>query len=183
MMPANLPLNLTRGDDAQVRLTFQNTAGPFDLADWNLAAVVRAKADPSLAPLASFTVVRGVTGELRLSLEEEQTLTLPNRSHWSLQATHPDTDLVQTWLAGAVRTDYRPEGTAEPNDYTVQVVTGAEEATIITTASVGPVGEKGDPGDPGLQGVSGVGVPPGGLTGQVLVKLSDDDFDTGWVTP
>ena len=31
-------------------------------------------------------------------------------------------------------------------------------------------------------GVPGVGVPAGGATGQVLVKLSDDDYDTGWVT-
>jgi hypothetical protein len=27
------------------------------------------------------------------------------------------------------------------------------------------------------------GIPPGGLTGQVLVKLSDADYDVGWVTP
>jgi hypothetical protein len=26
------------------------------------------------------------------------------------------------------------------------------------------------------------GIPPGGLTGQVLVKLSDEDYDVGWVT-
>jgi hypothetical protein len=26
------------------------------------------------------------------------------------------------------------------------------------------------------------GIPPGGLTGQVLVKLSDADYDVGWVT-
>jgi hypothetical protein len=25
-------------------------------------------------------------------------------------------------------------------------------------------------------------IPPGGLTGQVLVKLSDSDYDVGWVT-
>jgi hypothetical protein len=35
----------------------------------------------------------------------------------------------------------------------------------------------------GAQGEPGVGVPAGGTTGQVLMKLSDDDFDTGWVTP
>jgi hypothetical protein len=34
-----------------------------------------------------------------------------------------------------------------------------------------------------MVGAPGVGVPAGGTTGQVLVKLSDDDFDTGWVTP
>lgn len=26
------------------------------------------------------------------------------------------------------------------------------------------------------------GIPPGGLTGQVLVKLSDADYDVGWAT-
>lgn len=34
----------------------------------------------------------------------------------------------------------------------------------------------------GAQGPPGVGVPAGGTTGQVLVKLSDADFDTGWAT-
>jgi hypothetical protein len=35
----------------------------------------------------------------------------------------------------------------------------------------------------GAQGEPGVGVPAGGTTGQVLMKLSDADFDTAWVTP
>lgn len=39
----------------------------------------------------------------------------------------------------------------------------------------GPKGDKGDKGDPG------VGVPTGGSTGQVLGKLSNDDYDTGWI--
>ena len=26
-------------------------------------------------------------------------------------------------------------------------------------------------------------IPPGGTTGQVLAKLSDDDYDVGWVDP
>ena len=30
------------------------------------------------------------------------------------------------------------------------------------------------------EGIPGVGVPAGGTTGEVLTKLSDDDFDTGW---
>jgi hypothetical protein len=38
----------------------------------------------------------------------------------------------------------------------------------------GPQGEQGDPG------ANGQGVAAGGLTNQVLVKLSNDDFDTGW---
>lgn len=32
------------------------------------------------------------------------------------------------------------------------------------------------------QGIPGVGVPAGGSTGQVLVKLSGSDYDTGWST-
>ena len=27
------------------------------------------------------------------------------------------------------------------------------------------------------------GIPPGGLTGQVLMKVSDADYDVAWVTP
>jgi hypothetical protein len=41
---------------------------------------------------------------------------------------------------------------------------------IISVAAQGP------------PGVNGIGVPPGGTTGQVLVKLSDADFDVGWAT-
>lgn len=46
----------------------------------------------------------------------------------------------------------------------------------------GPAGEPGTPGTPGTPGAAGVGVPAGGLAGQVLVKASDDDFDTEWRT-
>lgn len=35
----------------------------------------------------------------------------------------------------------------------------------------------------GPPGPPGVGVPPGGTTGQALMKLSDSDYDTGWRTP
>jgi hypothetical protein len=34
----------------------------------------------------------------------------------------------------------------------------------------------------GTRGPPGRGVPPGGAEGQVLVKLSAADFDTGWAT-
>jgi hypothetical protein len=32
-------------------------------------------------------------------------------------------------------------------------------------------------------GPAGPGAPSGGLTGQVLMKLSDADYDFAWVTP
>lgn len=34
----------------------------------------------------------------------------------------------------------------------------------------------------GPPGARGVGVPPGGTAGQVLMKLSDADFDVAWAT-
>ena len=41
-------------------------------------------------------------------------------------------------------------------------------------------GPPGQPGKPGEQGMPGQGVPVGGSTDQVLVKKSDDDYDTEW---
>lgn len=54
---------------------------------------------------------------------------------------------------------------------------------------VGPQGEKGDQGETGPQGPKGdkgdkgqdgIGVPSGGLAGQVLKKKSDSNYDTEW---
>lgn len=47
----------------------------------------------------------------------------------------------------------------------------------------GPQGPKGDKGDKGDTGGPGEGVAAGGLTGQVLAKKSDKDFDTEWIDP
>ena len=49
---------------------------------------------------------------------------------------------------------------------------------------LGPQGEQGVPGQQGEQGVPGVpgqGVSTGGTLGQVLTKLSSNDYDTGWI--
>jgi hypothetical protein len=43
-------------------------------------------------------------------------------------------------------------------------------------------GEPGVQGEPGEPGEDGLGVPAGGLTGQYLVKASDADNDTQWIT-
>lgn len=45
----------------------------------------------------------------------------------------------------------------------------------------GPTGPQGDPGEQGIQGPPGPGVPEGGAKDQVLCKLSNDDYDTGWM--
>lgn len=44
------------------------------------------------------------------------------------------------------------------------------------------VGPPGPPGPQGIQGVPGVGVPSGGLAGQVLSKITDSDYETTWQT-
>ena len=41
-------------------------------------------------------------------------------------------------------------------------------------------GPQGDKGEDGEQGKDGVGVPTGGTTGQILVKKSNEDYDTEW---
>lgn len=51
------------------------------------------------------------------------------------------------------------------------------------TGATGPAGANGADGAPGATGPAGPGVPPGGTTGQVLVKLSNADYDTAWATP
>lgn len=45
----------------------------------------------------------------------------------------------------------------------------------------GPQGPQGLPGPQGPPGPSGGGVLPGGTTGQIIKKLSDEDLDAGWV--
>ena len=42
-------------------------------------------------------------------------------------------------------------------------------------------GTDGTDGVDGVDGKDGVGVPSGGVTGQVLAKKSDDDYDTEWI--
>ncbi|GGH03761.1 collagen-like protein [Mucilaginibacter phyllosphaerae] len=45
----------------------------------------------------------------------------------------------------------------------------------------GPDGNNGAIGLTGPKGDAGPGIKNGGITGQVLAKISDDDYDTGWV--
>ena len=46
----------------------------------------------------------------------------------------------------------------------------------------GPAGETGPAGPAGPQGEPGIGLPVGGLAGQVLAKLSSDNYDYEWVS-
>jgi hypothetical protein len=71
-------------------------------------------------------------------------------------------------------------------DYQISYIDGTvlswtyNEAVEIIVA---PIGDRGLIGPTGAQGVPGVGVPSGGLVGQLLRKLSGSDYDTEWVDP
>lgn len=60
----------------------------------------------------------------------------------------------------------------------INVISRTQHITVdpasgsVSVINAGPMG----PGGP-----SGVGIPPGGLTGQVLTKLSNADYHVGWV--
>lgn len=45
----------------------------------------------------------------------------------------------------------------------------------VSIINAGPAGPSGTP--------AVNGIPAGGTTGQVLAKLSNNDYDVGWVTP
>ena len=84
-----------------------------------------------------------------------------------------------------------PFGTITSTENTFGAVNGAVSGTIegTLTGSVGvpgpqgpqgPVGPQGPQGQQGIPGPAGVGVPAGGLTGQILSKSSDLDYATAW---
>ena len=59
----------------------------------------------------------------------------------------------------------------------------------VSVINAGPIGPGGPPGEVSTAQMDQAidtaldtrGLPPGGTTGQVLVKLSDNDYDVGWV--
>lgn len=48
---------------------------------------------------------------------------------------------------------------------------------------IGPQGETGPQGEVGPQGPAGPGFASGGIPGQFLVKASNTDYETSWITP
>lgn len=73
------------------------------------------------------------------------------------------------------------------SEVSTQTVTLEETETLaliersISIVSVGTQGPEGATGPSGDTGETGPGVPAGGTTGQVLRKVSDEDYDTNWV--
>lgn len=66
-----------------------------------------------------------------------------------------------------------------------QIVHLIVSKTIVATANDFDLlkGEKGDNGLDGQNGLDGLGVPTGGIAGQVLAKKTNDDNDTEWIDP
>ena len=77
-----------------------------------------------------------------------------------------------TGATGAASTVPGPTGATGPQ--------GNPGATGAASTVPGPTGATGPQGNPGT---AGVGVPAGGTAGQVLSKVSGDDYDTSWVMP
>lgn len=51
------------------------------------------------------------------------------------------------------------------------------------TGEQGPQGITGERGPQGIQGIPGVGIPAGGLAGQLLAKATASDYDSVWIDP
>ena len=82
---------------------------------------------------------------------------------------------------GAASTVPGPAGATGPQGNPGAIgATGATGATGAASTVPGPTGATGPQGNPGT---AGVGVPAGGTAGQVLSKVSGDDYDTSWVMP
>lgn len=83
----------------------------------------------------------------------------------------------------------RPLTYARDIIYLVKGIDNLPNEIIVADINSNPVvyngtpGATGPPGLPGAPGAAGVGVPAGGLAGQVLAKSSATDHDTAWVDP
>lgn len=60
---------------------------------------------------------------------------------------------------------------------TLSLKNRTQKISLRHTGKPGGKGDKGDKGD------AGEGLPTGGLTGQIIVKTSNDDFDFGFASP
>lgn len=81
--------------------------------------------------------------------------------------------LAELYAAGALKGDPGIQG--NPGKVYRPAVAVDGEITWTLTDEGGTL--------PDPQNIKGVGVPAGGTTGQVLAKLSNSDYDTGWITP
>jgi hypothetical protein len=93
---------------------------------------------------------------------------------------------------GSAWVEFAPDNVAGASAYDVAVDNGFTGTEVEWLESLvgpagadstvpGPPGEDGTDGAPGVDGEDGVGVPTGGVSGQLLAKASATDFDTEWI--
>jgi hypothetical protein len=74
-------------------------------------------------------------------------------------------------------------------DFQIEYIGGSvlswtyNEQVDLLVAPIGDIGAVGPTGPTGPTGAAGVGVPTGGLTGQLLVKSNNSNYATEWVSP
>lgn len=110
---------------------------------------------------------------------------VPGKSAYELFKEHnPDSELTEEQYAEAPIVEATRAAALADNPPKIVEVDGVqywafwnEETKQYVTSEYPARGDKGDSGNPGE------GVAAGGLTGQVLAKKSDKDYDTEWVDP
>jgi len=63
---------------------------------------------------------------------------------------------------------------------TINITVTQSASSSVTITSKGPKGDTGETGATGADGADGVGVPAGGVEGQVILMQSATDYDTEW---
>ena len=151
-LPGNFPIAFTAGDDVVVTFTVADGVTPYSWSGVTVDAQI--VGHPTVTTWGVDTSTDGI---LILSLSDVQTTALGAFSGgWFLRIT-AGTD-TRTWSAGKVRvTPPRTPGRGS------------------TTAMSGTIAIE-------LTNTVGRGVPAGGVTGQVLSKVSSGDYDTDWIT-
>ena len=79
---------------------------PFDVSALQFKAQIRTYPDsPAIYATFTISIVDAEEGRIRLSLDKDQTVNLPVRAWWDLQATNPDdSTFEQTYVRGQVIT-------------------------------------------------------------------------------
>ena len=104
--------------------------------------------------------------------------------------TNYDTEWINPTSGGTVSVNVGETTTGEPGT-NASVTNSGDETNVVLNFTIprgktgpqGPQGEPGADGKTGPQGPAGPGVAAGGTTRQVLVKKSNTNYDTEWISP
>ena len=101
-----------------------------------------------------------------------------------------DTEWINPTSGGTVSVNVGETTTGEPGT-NASVTNSGDETNVVLNFTIprgktgpqGPQGKPGADGKTGPQGPAGPGVAAGGTTGQMLVKKSNANYDTEWISP